>query len=162
MTDLLDRPTAESPAVLDVAKEDRQSWTTEEGSELVAVDAARPTDSPAELVPTGELGTVRYLRSSGQRLASTRERIVYLTIIEGFGTLRQPLKVEVQPGEDVRYVAFAPGIEIGGVGDSFFGSVRDLASTIASLYEEYSRTPTGELHESAARALARLRSALGA
>lgn len=72
-------------------------------------------------------------------------------------TLRAPLKVQLSISDDGLLEADAPALGLSGVGSNVEDAVRDLASTISGLWDEFTHTPPEQLHSSALDVLARLR-----
>jgi hypothetical protein len=71
--------------------------------------------------------------------------------------LRAPLKVQLAVSDEGLLEADAPALGLSGVGASVPDAIKDLADTIAGLWNEFTETPTEQLHTSALEMLARLR-----
>lgn len=137
------------------------------GDNLVRVDGdRRPTGgSLAPDVSAQVLCVALEKRASGElarvyNLYSTIYLQQLMLDAESVPVLRQPILLNVSPGDDVSVVVFSPVLNIGGVGDDIESAIRDISGTLYSLWEEYRATPPDELAPSAKRLLRRLTSFL--
>jgi hypothetical protein len=124
----------------------------------IQIDAdALPSENP-RLVSNGADTTVwTPVDGAGRALAS----LFYLHALPGGSKLNAPVKIEMSVLEDGLIDAFAPVLQLGGVGQSAELAVRDLVATAISVWQELGGTDANGLHESGAQALARLSSVFG-
>jgi hypothetical protein len=83
--------------------------------------------------------------------------VMYLTRLSDGQKLRNPLKVEISPTDDLGFDVYAPALNLGGVGESLDGAVQDLEGTLLALRSEYFGSPSESLASDALALVQRLR-----
>ena len=91
-----------------------------------------------------------------------QQPLMYLSYLDAHGSRRRirPLKVEIEPGTEGGFIAFAPAVSVGGGGRCAAEAIADLSDTLWSLWLDLSETPPGGLHDSARAFVEQLRSLL--
>ncbi len=87
------------------------------------------------------------------------DRVCYVKSLSLNGeskSLRQIIKLVVEPGEDGMVVVFSPALSIGGSGSSLRDALTALSDNAFAVWSELRATPKEELHTSGQAALDRL------
>jgi hypothetical protein len=124
----------------------------------IQIDADAPPAENPRLISTGADNTI-WAPVDGA--AGALATLFYLRALPDGSHLNFPVKIEMSVLDDGLIDAFAPVLQLGGVGQSAEQAVRDLVATAVSLWQELGHTQPGSLHESGAKALARLSSVFG-
>jgi hypothetical protein len=124
-------------------------------------DANAPTGGASAEVPMGisvdrsPLGQVGHARRAP--VIPIRPK-AYIHRLSPTTPLRVPMLVELRRGEDAPIVAFSPTLNLGGAGVTVLAAVKDLQSTICSLWESLKDENSKALDKPARKLRAQIRS----